>query len=405
MTHRRKAIGTTIIAVAVVIVVMASTIAFVILTSQSVPSPITSSSSFSTGSSPTTEGPIVVYSPISTSGLQVQVALNSTTITSHGAVAAQIEVLNTLNHNVSLPVAPNQNISTWNGDDFFCGRNPSDSLVGFALFKGYFPGNLSAAESPLQLAAPIAVPCPYSLPLNDTTFLPNSDKTISLSYYGQTEEPSYPVTAEVNATTNYCVSSPGSDSCPTSSGILGYWNPGFGYTGNMTYTSKDFTYLPSGAYTIVAKDDWNQTVHAYFWVVSATSSSSNSSYTISNIPTQTLTYECSITGQPGGLFFRIISDSNQTPIAGATIKATNQPAYCNNSPANEQATSSFTTSAGTRWYSFDTENDAGYSFVVTYLGQTYTLQANLRPLSVTCATLYVPSGRTNMTITEFQTSC
>jgi hypothetical protein len=43
--------------------------------------------------------------------------------------------------------------------------------------------------------------------------------------------------------------------------------------------------------------------------------------------------------------------------------------------------------------------------MVTYLGQTYTFTASLRPVSLTCATLYVPSGRTSVTIEEFQTDC
>ena len=224
-------------------------------------------------------------------------------------------------------------------------------------------------------------------------------------YYAGTLQPPYLVTAEVNATTGYCTASAMSGTCGPSSSLLGYWNPGFGYTGNMTLGSEDFTYFPQGQYTIVAQDDWGQTVYAHFQVTSNASSTSSSSSAASTTPTQTTTYQCIITGQPGGLFLRILSDSDQTPVAGATMKATNQPAYCNNSPANVQTTTTFTTTAGTQWYSLDSQNDAGYSFVVTYFGQTYTFQASLRPASLTCATLYVPSGRTNVTITEFENSC
>jgi hypothetical protein len=213
-------------------------------------------------------GPSVYSSGVSSSGLQLTVKLNSSSIQLHGEIAVQIELLNVLDHNNSLVVTTNQNISRWNEEDFFCGENPSHSLVGFALFKGHFSaGNISAAGSPLQLAAPVALPCPFSLNLNGTTFLPNSDKTMSFSYYGQTQEPSYPVTAEVNATTGYCVNSPSSISCPGSSGVLGYWTPGFRYAGNMTLTSKSFSHFPLGEYTIVATDDWNQFVYAYFTVL------------------------------------------------------------------------------------------------------------------------------------------
>jgi hypothetical protein len=213
-------------------------------------------------------GPSVYSSGVSSDGLQLIVKLNSSSIQSHGEVAVQIELLNALSHNNSLVVTANQNISDWNEDDFFCGENPSHSLVGFALFKGHFLAeNISAAGSPLRLAAPVVLPCPFSLNLSNTTFLPNSDKTMSSSYYDQTQEPPYPVTAEVNATTGYCISSPSSISCPESSGVLGYWTPSFGYTGNMTFASKGFSYFPSGEYTIVATDDWNQFVYAYFVVL------------------------------------------------------------------------------------------------------------------------------------------
>jgi len=206
--------------------------------------------------------PVLYTSSISPQGLQLRVTLNSSNIQSHGEVAAQIELVNTLNRNVSLTFEANQNISAWN-EDFFCGENPSRSLVGFALFSGHFSAeNVSTAGSPLQLAAPVAIPCPISLGLNDSTFLPNSDRTISFSYYSQTQEPSYRVTAEVNATTGYCLDS----ACGTSSGLLGYWNPGFGYTANTTFTSHDFNYFPAGEYTIVAADDWIQTVYAHFQV-------------------------------------------------------------------------------------------------------------------------------------------
>jgi len=114
---------------------------------------------------------------------------------------------------------------------------------------------------------------------------------------------------------------------------------------------------------------------------------------------------CSITGQPAGILLRIVSDSNQAPIAGAQVMATNQPAYCDpNTPATGQTTLTFMTN-NTEWYSLDSQDNAGYSVVVKYSGQNYNLTAKLRPISETCATLYIPSGRTNVTITALQTSC
>ena len=208
MTQQRQGIGTTLIVVALVLVIVVGTIGFVMLNLQSLPLPRTTSDLYSQSSTSlaSTTGPSVSYSTTSSSDLRLQVTLNSSSIQSQEEVAVQIEVLNLQSQNVSLTVVPNQNISSWNAADFFCSVNPSRSLVGFALFSGNFAsGNISAAGSPLQLAASsVVLPCLYSLPLNDTTFLPGSDKTVSLSYYGQTEEPPYQVTAEVDTSTGYC---------------------------------------------------------------------------------------------------------------------------------------------------------------------------------------------------------
>jgi hypothetical protein len=71
---------------------------------------------------------------------------------------------------------------------------------------------------------------------------------------------------------------------------------------------------------------------------------------------------------------------------------------------NTATTQTFTTN-GTQWTSLDTTNGGTYSFTVQYSGHAYTFTADLRPVSLTCTTLYVPSGRTNGTITTFGMSC
>jgi hypothetical protein len=92
------------------------------------------------------------------------------------------------------------------------------------------------------------------------------------------------------------------------------------------------------------------------------------------------------------------------PVVGARVMATNQPAFCGAAPATEQKTLTFTTNS-TMWYSLDSNNNAGYSIVVRYQGQDYSLTAALRPVSATCAALFIPSGESNVKITEFQTAC
>ena len=118
------------------------------------------------------------------------------------------------------------------------------------------------------------------------------------------------------------------------------------------------------------------------------------------------TNPCIIAGQPAGMFLRIVSDSG-APVAGAQVTATHKEAddYCNGVLyTGISATTSFTTN-GTTWYALDATNAGTYSFGVTYSGHTYGLSAQMEPVSVTCATLYVPSGRTNVTSTEFKTTC
>ena len=136
------------------------------------------------------------------------------------------------------------------------------------------------------------------------------------------------------------------------------------------------------------------------FVVTTSVSSSGSSSSTSSADTTV----CSISGQPAGFFLRILSDSTLKPLIGAQVMATNQPAFCGNIPATGQEKVIFVT-GNTEWYPFSGENNVGYSFIISYSGQNYTFKASLSPVSVTCATLLIPSGRTNLTITEFQTSC
>ena len=192
---------------------------------------ITSTATISTtitSSKNLSNGPLFYSSVVSPEGLQLHVTLNSSSMQSPGAVTVQIDLQNTLDRNVTLAALTNQNMSGWNAEDFLCSENPSSSLVGFALFDGHFSaGNISAAGPPLQLGPPLEPPCPFEFGINETIFLPNSDKTMS-SYLGQTGVVPgfYPVTAEVNATTGYCFGSGTSIDCPASSGLFGYWTPG-----------------------------------------------------------------------------------------------------------------------------------------------------------------------------------
>ena len=62
------------------------------------------------------------------------------------------------------------------------------------------------------------------------------------------------------------------------------------------------------------------------------------------------------------------------------------------------------TDGNTVWYSLPGQDNEGYTFGVRYQGQTYGFSIVLEPLSTTCATLYLPSGVTNVT-ESFEPRC
>jgi hypothetical protein len=123
---------------------------------------------------------------------------------------------------------------------------------------------------------------------------------------------------------------------------------------------------------------------------------------------------CVLPGIPvneGPFLLRVVSDSNQTPIAGAEVTAISQSATysCNGltSLSTSRTIETFTTNNATEWHQLRSQNDGTYSIVVDYSGQSYDFSASFgNPGSATCVSLYIPSGRTNVTnMTESQTIC
>lgn len=114
--------------------------------------------------------------------------------------------------------------------------------------------------------------------------------------------------------------------------------------------------------------------------------------------------ECTFTASPGPVFLRVLSDSNQTSVAGAKVEYTNTPMSCNGYPAEPRATQTFVTNS-TEWHPLSSGQDASLSFVVTYSGQAYNFSTGLGIEAVTCVTLLVPSGNTNVTFGNFQSTC
>ena len=136
------------------------------------------------------------------------------------------------------------------------------------------------------------------------------------------------------------------------------------------------------------------------------------SSTFSTVVTSYVSTYCTISGAPGGISVRFLSDilSNTTsmPIAGIYVVAVAKPFFCASlgglQPTGPQTITEFTTNA-TEWYPLPNNPTASFSIAAIYQGHAYNFTADLRPVSLTCATLYVPSGQTNVTITEFGMTC
>jgi hypothetical protein len=209
------------------------------------------SSQAQTSSSSTSqaEGPLVFSSPVSAQGLQLMVTLNSSSIRYLGAIGAQVELL-TANDNTTLPVpgfSMQETVEVWNGYDYVCGGNPSDSVLAYAIFPGHYSSaNFSSAGQPLPVGAPFFPPCP-----NGGLYPAGHSITF----------PSKGVNSRLNVTTGYCAPSPGlqNGNCGALRALDGYYNRTAGYA---------FVQFPPGEYTIAATDLWNQYVYATFIVQS-----------------------------------------------------------------------------------------------------------------------------------------
>jgi hypothetical protein len=228
----------------------------------------------------TTEGEIIsttsgtATSTTSSSGLELRIALNATTIKSGSTLAANVTLSNTLNDSLMLPFPTNStnSLQDWENHDFICANGGTASnLVGFALFKGHFAaGNISEAPAPLQLAAQADLPCAYLMIEQGEliTFLPDSD---SVSIPGTL--PRQPAT--LNVTTYSCIALPlGSSQCHNNAGLFGYWS-----TSDViccpagSNASSMFRYFTPGEFTLVAEDVWGQSVTTHFRVVEGPSPS------------------------------------------------------------------------------------------------------------------------------------
>jgi hypothetical protein len=271
LVRRRAALRANIafLAAAVIVIIAVGYADLVMPTSQSTQSATTSSDSAS-ASETVNGGAVSLASGISPDGLQLRMTLNSSVIQAREAITAQIEVVNTLDGNASvLGIVQNQNVSAWGGYSglAFC---PSNSILGYALFRGDFSSaNLSEAGAPLSLTPLIISSCgPAISGPSALTFLPDGNQYVESHNHGQSSQSAYP--AQLNATTLFCdpfYFGSGAMSCQWARpGLIGYWNYSIPDQNDLNLTSPAFAYFPRGDYTLVAADDWNQYLYATFVV-------------------------------------------------------------------------------------------------------------------------------------------
>jgi len=98
---------------------------------------------------------------------------------------------------------------------------------------------------------------------------------------------------------------------------------------------------------------------------------------------------CTFSAYPLALGIRVVSDTNQTPIAGASVAATGTPTLCDGIPATSQEKVTFVTN-GSEWYYLPSVDYSTYKFVVGYSGHSYDFSQGLGIEDVTCVSLSIP---------------
>lgn len=270
MVPRRPGVGAATAIFVVVIVVIVGVMGLISFASQSGGGGVSSSSP--------TIAEQTSYSTTSPPGLQLQVELNATSISSGSALSAQLILFNPLDENLSVSGGNSSSsaIATWNGYDFLCnGYGRAWSLAGYALFRGdYSSNNFSSAGEPLMLTPPIGASCANFPSPNLFVFLPHSSNATAY-YPSRYNLPPEMHRFAINATTEFCENEKtGSTYCPVGSSLLGYWsNPLVGQMdgSRATTNSSYFHYFSPGEYTLAVENIWGQTVYAHFQVTSSTS--------------------------------------------------------------------------------------------------------------------------------------
>ncbi len=345
-------------------------------------------------------------STVSLDGLQLGVALNTTSLPAGQGLSADVYLTNTLPRNISLPA----NLTAFGGDStleslgrgYQCDGAGLLGVLNFGVYRGHYTAeNFSQEPAPLLMEAPVPGSCPnpYYYVQSQTQgfeFAPNSDMA-TLS--GQKTTEMHLTLQSINFTAvpyTFCcetiiqngsttTSRSGMDlggSWSPSEGARGYWTmppngtaiPSFGGS-NILQTVNQvhdlYHEFGPGLYTIVAEDFWNQTAFAYFGVHPNSSSS---------------TIACFETGFPSTISVRLVQDATLQPAQGVHVFAYE----LNPCGASNQVDLGVTNSTGyapiqLNWNGkYTVEVDYNSQTIFGFSGQSFNLP--------TLDTLSVPSG-------------
>ncbi|HZW58459.1 MAG TPA: hypothetical protein VFF30_19380 [Nitrososphaerales archaeon] len=241
-------------------------------------------------------------------GLELEITLDSASVSVGDTIGIQVALVNTLNQNLTLPLnwSADSNITSWELRDYLCGGSFVEHTFGYAIFQGHYTNNnISKAGVPLSLVPPAALSCfnPFydQAYIQNMSMLPTSHVAIfSANSSFINDFPTRTVNMLINAETEHCATIPYSENgssysngttttfsgtslsfaCGYGTRLNGYWEiPENGtyfipdstsnktmLNGMNTLYRNYFHLLPLGQYTVVAQDIWNQTVCAYFRV-------------------------------------------------------------------------------------------------------------------------------------------
>lgn len=214
---------------------------------------------------------LLFTSAVAPDGLQLKMTLNATAMSSDGAIAGQVQVVNTSGQNVTVSTLErSQNITSWSNSIHVC---PTDYFMGYSVFAGHFTrGNISSAGNALSLVPPMNDQCSVPVGAGSITFLPQLGNTADRAV-----DPGYPqsvVPDQLNMTTLFCNTTQSTKEtfgCAWAMpGLAGYWDQNYrfpnGTGANFGFSSPAFSHFHPGEYTVVAWDEWDQYAYATFVV-------------------------------------------------------------------------------------------------------------------------------------------